>query len=242
MPAHRKWNRIDVGTADKVASAALGIADQARRLAIAYEETAFVLLELGGGFSAALAIDGGQIVDGLGGSAGPIGARACGALDGEAAYLIGGALSKRTVFSGGALDPDGTRDLAAPGALAALREDPAAADGWLAIEEGAAKAALALTASVRAHTRSWSSAASRRCPDCWTRSPGGSPTSRPSVPRRPPRARPAEPRCSRTGSRAGATRRWSSGCACARRVAARSTTCACTGPTGSCSADVLSAG
>jgi predicted butyrate kinase (DUF1464 family) len=150
VPVHRKWNRIDVGTADKVASAALGIADQAQRLGIGYEETAFVLLELGGGFSAALAVDGGQIVDGLGGSAGPIGARACGALDAEAAYLIGAALSKRTVFSGGALDPRGERDLAASGALAALREDPAAADGWLAIEEGAAKAALALTASVRA--------------------------------------------------------------------------------------------
>ena len=66
-----------------------------------------MLLELGGGFSAALAVDAGQIVDGVGGSAGPIGARACGALDAEAAYLIGGALSKRTVFSGGALDPDG---------------------------------------------------------------------------------------------------------------------------------------
>jgi len=150
VPVHRKWNRIDIGTADKVASAALGIADQAGRLGIGYEETAFVLLELGGGFSAALAVDGGQIVDGLGGSAGPIGARACGALDAEAAYLIAGALSKRTVFSGGALDPRGKRDLAAPGALADLRADPAAADGWLAIEEGAAKAALALTASVPA--------------------------------------------------------------------------------------------
>jgi predicted butyrate kinase (DUF1464 family) len=150
VPEHRKWNRIDLGTADKVASAALGIADQAERLGIAYAETRFVLLELGGGFSAALAVDGGQIVDGLGGSAGPIGARACGALDAEAAYLIGGALSKRTVFSGGALDPDGELDLGAPGALERLREDPRARDGWLALEEGAAKAVLALTASVRA--------------------------------------------------------------------------------------------
>jgi predicted butyrate kinase (DUF1464 family) len=150
VPDHRKWNRIDLGTADKVASAALGIVDQARRLGIAYEETRFVLLELGGAFSAAVAVDRGQIVDGLGGSAGPIGARACGALDAEAAYLIGGALSKRTVFSGGALDPDGGLDLAAPGALETLREDLRARDGWLALEEGAAKAVLALTASVPA--------------------------------------------------------------------------------------------
>jgi predicted butyrate kinase (DUF1464 family) len=150
VPDHRKWNRIDLGTADKVASAALGIADQAERLDIPYEETRFIMLELGGGFSAALAVDAGQIVDGLGGSAGAIGARACGALDAEAAYLIGGALSKRTVFSGGALDPDGTRGLGAPGALGRLRADPGARDGWLALEEGAAKAALALTASVPA--------------------------------------------------------------------------------------------
>jgi predicted butyrate kinase (DUF1464 family) len=150
VPDHRKWNRIDMGTADKVASVALGIADQAERLGIPYEETRFVMLELGGGFSAAMAVDGGQIVDGLGGSSGPIGARACGALDAEAAYLIGGALSKRTVFSGGALDPHGTVALGAPGALRELREDPRAGDGWRALEEGAAKAVLALTASVPA--------------------------------------------------------------------------------------------
>jgi predicted butyrate kinase (DUF1464 family) len=150
VPSHRKWNRIDLGTADKVASTAFAIVDQAERLGIAYAETRFVLLELGGGFSAALAVDGGRIVDGIGGSAGPIGARACGALDAEAAYLIGGSLSKATVFSGGALDPDGAIDLGAPGALERLREDPGARDGWLALEEGAVKAVLALTASVPA--------------------------------------------------------------------------------------------
>jgi predicted butyrate kinase (DUF1464 family) len=150
VPEHRKWNRIDLGTADKVTSAALGIVDQAERLAIPYAETRFVLLELGGGFSAALAIDAGQIVDGFGGSAGPIGARACGALDAEVAYLIGGALSKRTVFSGGALNPGGDVDLGARGTLERLRADPRARDGWLALEEGAVKAVLGLTASVPA--------------------------------------------------------------------------------------------
>jgi predicted butyrate kinase (DUF1464 family) len=148
VPERRKWNRIDLGTADKVASAALCIADQARRLSLAYEETSFILLELGGAFSAALAIDRGQIVDGLGGSCAPIGARSCGALDAEAAYLLGAALSKETIYSGGALDPHGQLDLSAPGALEALRADPHYREGWLALEEGAVKAALALTASV----------------------------------------------------------------------------------------------
>jgi predicted butyrate kinase (DUF1464 family) len=144
IPAYRKWNRIDLGTADKVASAALCIADQSRRLGVGVAETSFVMLELGGAFSAALAVDGGRIVDGLGGSAGPIGARACGALDAEVAYLLGGALSKRTVFSGGALEPD------VSGAPDALRRDARRRDGWLALEEGAAKAALALTVSAPA--------------------------------------------------------------------------------------------
>jgi predicted butyrate kinase (DUF1464 family) len=149
VPEHRKWNRIDLGTADKVCSAALCIVDQAERLGLAYEETSIIVLELGGGFSAALAIDGGQIVDGLGGSCAPIGARSCGALDAEVAYLLGEALSKDTVFSGGALDPRGELDLSSPAALEALRGDPALREGWLALEEGAAKAAMALTASVR---------------------------------------------------------------------------------------------
>jgi predicted butyrate kinase (DUF1464 family) len=148
VPEHRKWNRIDLGTADKVCSAALCVVDQADRLGLAYEETSFILLELGGAFSAALAVDGGQIVDGLGGSSAPIGARSCGALDAEAAYLLGATLSKETVFSGGALDPGGELDLSAPGALAALRADIGRREGWVALEEGAVKAALALTVSV----------------------------------------------------------------------------------------------
>jgi predicted butyrate kinase (DUF1464 family) len=148
IPAYRKWNRIDLGTADKVASAALCIADQARRLGVDFAETSFLMLELGGAFSAALAVNGGRIVDGLGGSAGPIGARACGALDAEAAYLLGAAVSKRTVFSGGALDPQGEIDPSE--GLEALRRDARHREGWLALEEGAAKAALALTVSAPA--------------------------------------------------------------------------------------------
>jgi predicted butyrate kinase (DUF1464 family) len=148
VPVHRKWNRIDLGTADKVASAALCIVDQAERLGVPYAETSFVMLELGGAFTAALAVDRGGIVDGIGGSSGPIGARACGALDAEVAYLLGASLSKATVFSGGAIAPHGEHDLSAPGALERLRSDPGRRDAWLALIEGAAKAALALRASV----------------------------------------------------------------------------------------------
>ena len=111
VPRHRKYNRIDIGTADKVCAAACAIVDQSARRAIAVHETAMVLLELGGAFTAALAIDGGRIVDGMGGSSGPLGVRAAGALDGELAYLLGPALRKDTLFSGGALDPAGALDM-----------------------------------------------------------------------------------------------------------------------------------
>ncbi len=147
VPAHRKYNRIDLGTADKVCAAAAGIADQSRRCAIEPRETSMVLLELGGAFTAALAIAGGQIVDGMGGSSGPIGARAVGALDGELGYLIAPTLRKDTLYSGGALDPSGTLDMSD---LEALWASPAHAEGFTALLEGAVKAARALSVSTPA--------------------------------------------------------------------------------------------
>jgi predicted butyrate kinase (DUF1464 family) len=145
VPRYRKYNRIDLGTADKVCAAAYAIVDQSARRAIALRETAMVLLELGGAFTAVLAIADGQIVDGLGGSSGPLGARAAGALDGELAYLLAPALSKRTLFTGGALDPAGTGEVTD---LAALWSSPAHADGWTALREAAAKAVRGLVVSV----------------------------------------------------------------------------------------------
>jgi predicted butyrate kinase (DUF1464 family) len=147
VPRYRKYNRIDLGTADKVCAAAYAIVDQAARWALALRETALVLLELGGAFTAALAIEGGQIVDGVGGSSGPLGMRAAGALDGELAYLLAPALTKRTLFTGGALDPTGAGDVID---LAALWSSPAHADGWAALFEAAAKAVRGLLVSAPA--------------------------------------------------------------------------------------------
>lgn len=145
VPPHRKYNRIDIGTADKVCAAACAIVDQSARHAIAPHETAMVLLELGGGFTAALAVDAGQIVDGVGGSSGPLGVRAAGALDGELAYLLGPALGKNTLYSGGALDPAGELGITD---LGALWSAPEHAEGWTALLEAAVKAVRALMVSV----------------------------------------------------------------------------------------------
>jgi predicted butyrate kinase (DUF1464 family) len=145
VPRHRKYNRIDLGTADKVCAAACAIGDQATRRAIPPHETAMILIELGGGFTAALAVDRGQIVDGMGGSSGPLGMRAAGALDGELAYLLGPALRKRTLYSGGALDPAGELEITD---LEALWSSAEHAEGWMALLEAAVKAVRALVVSV----------------------------------------------------------------------------------------------
>lgn len=100
VPEHRKLNRVDLGTADKLCAAALGIHDQRERLARGPEESCFILLELGGAFTAGVAVEQGRIVDGIGGTSGPIGWRAAGALDGEVAFLAGH-IPKAALFQGG---------------------------------------------------------------------------------------------------------------------------------------------
>lgn len=147
VPRHRKYNRIDIGTADKVCAAACAIVDQAARHATGPHETAMVLLELGGGFTAALGIERGRIVDGVGGSSGPLGMRAAGALDGELAYLLGPALRKNTLYSGGALDPRGELAITDLESLWASTE-PEHVEGWTALLEAAVKAVRALVVSV----------------------------------------------------------------------------------------------
>jgi predicted butyrate kinase (DUF1464 family) len=101
VPKHRKVNRIDLGTADKVCAAAYAICEQARSTSRPYSEASLVLVELGGAFTALVTVDRGRIVSGQGGSSGPIGFLAAGALDGEVALLLS-PLSKETIFSGGA--------------------------------------------------------------------------------------------------------------------------------------------
>src|SRR5438034_1195011 len=76
VPEYRKVNRVDMGTAEKVCVAALAIDEQARRFARPLADVSLVLLELGGAFTAAVAVAGGRIVDGVGGSSGPLGFRA----------------------------------------------------------------------------------------------------------------------------------------------------------------------
>ena len=146
VPEHRKINRIDVGTADKVCAAALAIHEEAVIQECGPEQVSLILLELGGAFSAAIAVEHGRIVDGLGGSSGPIGMRGAGALDGEVAFLAGH-VSKEMLFHGGVMDVPGDagRDafiegsvkavaamrVSAPSATRVLLSGRVAAEAWV---------------------------------------------------------------------------------------------------------------
>lgn len=96
VPSHRKLNRIDMGTADKLCVAALAI----RQFP---DLKRFALLEIGSAFTALLLVDHGQIIHGFAGSAGPMGGQSGGSWDGEVAYWLS-PLRKGDLFHGGVAD------------------------------------------------------------------------------------------------------------------------------------------
>ncbi|MHA1510866.1 MAG: DUF1464 family protein [Promethearchaeota archaeon] len=102
---YRKINRIDLGTADKVCSVVVGIRDVMERSKIQSSDANFIMIELGAAFSAIIAVEGGQIIDGIGGS-NLMGFKACGPLDAELACLMN-PLSKTKIYKGGAISIGG---------------------------------------------------------------------------------------------------------------------------------------
>ncbi|MFW9821452.1 MAG: DUF1464 family protein [Candidatus Thorarchaeota archaeon] len=109
VPEYRKINKIDMGTADKLCTAVVGIRDQIETYHIKPEEANFIMVEIGYGFTAVLAIENGQVIDGIGGS-NIMGFRACGSLDGELAYLIK-RIHKDNIYKGGVASIAGFSDL-----------------------------------------------------------------------------------------------------------------------------------
>src|SRR5437870_1120979 len=143
VPAHRKVNRVDMGTAEKVCAVALAVSEQARRLGRPLANVSLVLLELGGAFTAGVAVAGGRIVDGVGGTSGPLGFRAAGALDGEVAYLAG-EVPKALLFRGGAATVAGWDETTASPERLAQPATPAEQVARDALVESTVKTAVAL--------------------------------------------------------------------------------------------------
>ncbi len=104
VPNYRKANKIDMGTSDKILSVVLAAKDQAERLNIPYTATSFILVEVGFGYTSAMAVKNGQIVDAMAGTAGFPSFLGSGFFDSEVAYVLANVLddfSKQVLFAGG---------------------------------------------------------------------------------------------------------------------------------------------
>ena len=88
VPEYRKANRIDMGTNDKVPSAILAAKSQSERLGIGYDQTSFIVVEVGFAYTSAMAVKSGQIVDAMAGTAGFPRFLGMGFLDGELVYAL----------------------------------------------------------------------------------------------------------------------------------------------------------
>lgn len=105
VPEWRKINKIDMGTADKVCSVVMAMDQLSQKMNLDYEGQDFVLLEAGSAFNAFIAVKGGKIVDGIGGTSGFISYRSISSIDAELVPLFRKAdndnIPKSIIFEGG---------------------------------------------------------------------------------------------------------------------------------------------
>ncbi len=99
IPQYRKINVIDMGTADKLCIAVVGIKDMVENLNITPNQVNTIIIEFGSAFTSLIAIEEGQIIDAIGGT-NIMGINNIGSIDGEIAYLLG-SFTKKDIYSGG---------------------------------------------------------------------------------------------------------------------------------------------
>jgi len=111
VPRWRKFNKIDMGTADKMCIGALSVEMVSQKRRVSYSEVNHIVVELGGGYNGVITIEKGRIINGIGGTLfpGPSFMNA-GAMDGEIAYLLRG-FEKTLLFQGGASYLTGSESL-----------------------------------------------------------------------------------------------------------------------------------
>ncbi|MCY0868595.1 MAG: DUF1464 family protein [Desulfurococcus sp.] len=101
VPLHRKLNKIDMGTADKLAVVVLGIHEVSSEHNLPYEKVSYIHVEMGFGYNAVVAVRNGLVVDGVGGTLMPGPAfLTSGSMDLEVAQAVG-VIRKMDVFSTG---------------------------------------------------------------------------------------------------------------------------------------------
>ncbi|MEL9929596.1 MAG: DUF1464 family protein [Sulfolobales archaeon] len=106
----KRINRIDLGTADKTATAILAIYVHSRGDLERLSRSNIIVMELGA-FTSGIAVKEGRIIDGVGGTLYPIGLISGGGWDGEIAVILGRRIYKRDLFKGGLKSICGTIDL-----------------------------------------------------------------------------------------------------------------------------------
>ena len=144
VPLYRKVNKIDMGTVDKACATVLGVHDQANRLKIPYSETSFILIESGFGYNAIIGVEGGRIVDGVGGTTGGPGFLTLGGMDAELAAFVG-RWEKADIFTGGGISIAGRGSL---DEIGDHQDEEGCRLAWNAIIEGVEKAVASMTVSV----------------------------------------------------------------------------------------------
>ena len=145
VPLARKLNRIDLGTADKTCIAALALWDHANHYHVGFGDSSLIVVELGFGFNAAMAVEKGKIVDGVGGTGFPgPGYLTIGAMDLELIHMLG-SFSEEQLGVGGIAYAAG--EIVTPEEYAQRLGEEKLSSSWKSLVQGVAKAvAMELTA------------------------------------------------------------------------------------------------
>jgi len=141
VPAWRKANRIDMGTADKIFTVAAALWTERERYGTPPGESSFIVVEAGLAYTAAIAVEQGMIVDGVGGTSGFTGFLGLGGMDSELAYVMAEVepgFSRRRLFQGGAASLAGVEGLS-QFEEAVVAGDPRAASALEALAEAVVK-------------------------------------------------------------------------------------------------------
>ena len=138
VPAYRKRNKVDMGTADKTCIAALALWDYVNRHGGDYRAANLLVLELGFGFNAVMAIAQGKIIDGIGGTIFPgPGYLTIGAMDLEIAHTLGSFSEAQLGFGGIAY---AAGDVIPPEEYVNRLDEARFATAWESLVEGVVKA------------------------------------------------------------------------------------------------------
>lgn len=107
VPSHRKLNRIDMGTTDKLASTFYIVYNEGVRTGL--ENFHALVIELGYGYNAVVKVEAGRVTDGHGGTVVSNAFLSIGGLDAEVAAILG-TWSREHNFTGGVATVCGTVD------------------------------------------------------------------------------------------------------------------------------------